>query len=118
MLLVGANQCFNHDAMLLALQDGYARLPDVAITDKNDTFHLRGESYGTFRLMARVVKRDMYGNLVPVEGVPPAISKKFIVGGLACFARMQCLLHSTDEHTRIHSVQVVTLPCTCCMPHR
>lgn len=65
------------------MQDGYARLPDIAITDKNDTFHLRGESYGTFRLMARVVKRDMYGNLVPIEGVAPAISKKFIVGGVA-----------------------------------
>jgi hypothetical protein len=75
----------------VVLQDVYARLPDVAITDKNDTFHLRGESYGTFRLMARVVKRDMYGNLTPVEGIPPAISKKFIVSACACLTMSDTL---------------------------
>ena len=65
--------------LFIYLQDGQVRLPDVNITDKNDTFHLHGESYGTFRLMAQAVKRDLFGRAVPIESIPPAISGKFIV---------------------------------------
>ncbi len=55
------------------------RLPDVSITDKNDTFHLHGESCSTFRLMAQAVTRDLFGKAVPLP-IPPAISGKFVVG--------------------------------------
>ncbi len=61
------------------LQDGHARLPDVNITDKNDTFHVGGDSFSTFRLMARAVRRDLYSRPVPLEGIPPAVSGKFVV---------------------------------------
>ncbi len=54
------------------------RLPDVSITDKNDTFHLHGESCSTFRLMAQAVTRDLFGKAVPLP-IPPAISGKFVV---------------------------------------
>lgn len=40
------------------------KLPDPSITDKNDTFKIRGESCASFRLMARAVKRDLYGKPV------------------------------------------------------
>lgn len=33
----------------LRVQDGSVRLPDVTITDKNDTFHLNGGSFSSFR---------------------------------------------------------------------
>lgn len=56
------------------------RLPDVHITDKNDTFHLNGDTYSSFRLIAKAVKRDLYGNPVPVDDIQLAVSAKFIVG--------------------------------------
>ncbi len=70
-------------------QDGHARLPDVNITDKNDTFHVNGESFSTFRLLAVAVKRDLFGRPVPLDAMQPAISNKFIVSGqLRCAAAL------------------------------
>lgn len=33
----------------------------------------------TYRLLARAVKRDLFGNIVPVDSIPPAVSGKFVV---------------------------------------
>lgn len=81
----GRHVCFEHSAHggvvagRACTQDGYARLPDVTVTDKNDTFHLAGQSFSTFRLMARAMKRDLYGNASPMDTIPVAISGKFVV---------------------------------------
>ena len=61
------------------VQEGSSRLPDLHITDKNDTFHMNGDTYAAFRLMARPVKRDLYGNPVALDNISPAVSAKFIV---------------------------------------
>ncbi|KAJ9528351.1 hypothetical protein QJQ45_014324 [Haematococcus lacustris] len=50
-------------------QGGQARLPDLSVHDKNDTFHWQGASYSTFRLMGRC----------PNTEIQPAISHKFVV---------------------------------------
>ena len=64
------------------MQNGRAKLPDVFITDKNDTFHFNeGATTGHFRLLALAMRRDEMGNPVPVEGVAPAVSNSFVVGG-------------------------------------
>lgn len=63
-------------------QGGSARLPDLYVSDKNDTFHLGGQTYGSFRLMARAVRRDAYGNTVVLPHVAPALSQKFVVSAL------------------------------------
>ena len=65
--------------LLLRVQDGACRLPDVFITDKNDTFHMETRTYSTFRIMARAVQRDLYGNLALVDAVAPAVSSKITV---------------------------------------
>ncbi len=57
------------------------RLPDLFITDKNDTFHMDTHTYSSFRLMARAIQRDIYGNVVVLQQVVPAISAKFVVSG-------------------------------------
>lgn len=51
----------------------------MLVTDKNDTFHLNGGSFSSFRLMARAMKRDLYGNAAPIDSMPPAITGKFVV---------------------------------------
>lgn len=62
------------------MQNGRAKLPDVFITDKNDTFHFNdGATTGHFRLLALAMRRDELGNPVPVEGVGPAVSNSFVV---------------------------------------
>ena len=67
-------------------QNGTMHLPDVSVTDKNDTFHLMGASFSSFRLMARAVKRDLFGNLSVVESILPAVTGKFIVSVLVAWA--------------------------------
>ncbi|KAJ9528522.1 hypothetical protein QJQ45_020508 [Haematococcus lacustris] len=58
-------------------QGGQARLPDLSVHDKNDTFHWQGASYSTFRLMGRC----------PNTEIQPAISHKFVVSW-ACMGRV------------------------------
>jgi len=67
-----------------APQNGHVKLPDVSVTDKNDTFHLNEASFGSFRLMGRAVKRDLYGKLQAVDSIPLATTGKFIVSGGWC----------------------------------
>ena len=73
--------------LLLRVQDGACRLPDIFITDKNDTFHMESRNYSTFRIMAMAVQRDLYGNLIPVETVSPAVSSKITVSLAVCYTR-------------------------------
>lgn len=64
----------------VALQDGICRLPDIFIKDKNDTFHMDSHTYSSFRLMGRVVQRDLMGSpTVVLDTITPAVSEKFIV---------------------------------------
>lgn len=65
--------------LLVKLQDGSSRLPDVFVTDKTDTFHMDAHTYSSFRLMARAFQRDLYGNAVLLDHIAPAVSEKFIV---------------------------------------
>jgi hypothetical protein len=68
-------------------QNGRAKLPEVFITDKNDTFHFAdGATTGHFRLLALAMRRDELGNPVPVEGVAPAVSNTFVVSLHECDA--------------------------------
>jgi hypothetical protein len=62
-------------------QGSAARLPDVAITDKNDTFQpAGGTGASTFRLMAVAARWDDGGaTCTPLQGVPAAVSAKFVV---------------------------------------
>ena len=87
-------------------QGGSARLPDLYVSDKNDTFHLGGQTYGSFRLMARAVRRDAYGNTVVLPHVAPALSQKFVVSAF-------CHLERDLAH------QPAACPCTllCLMLH-
>jgi hypothetical protein len=76
-----------------APQNGRAKLPEVFITDKNDTFHFAdGATTGHFRLLALAMRRDELGNPVPVEGVAPAVSNTFVVSALnTCCGRNLCV---------------------------
>lgn len=56
------------------------RLPDLSITDKTDTFRMEGQTFSSFRLVARAVQLDMRGQMVVMQNVAPAISSKFVVG--------------------------------------
>lgn len=70
--------------------DGKVRMPDVCITDKNDTFHMDTSTFSTFRLMARLVRRSA-GSAVLVDTVPACVSGKFVVScGLAENAEGGC----------------------------
>jgi hypothetical protein len=63
-------------------------LPDIFITDKNDTFHMESRTYSSFRILARAVQRDMAGNIQLVDSITPAVSAKLIVWiilMLSCF---------------------------------
>ncbi|GFH24025.1 uncharacterized protein HaLaN_21738 [Haematococcus lacustris] len=65
-------------------QGGQARLPDLSVHDKNDTFHWQGASYSTFRLMGRC----------PNTEIQPAISHKYP--------------HYKDELTRLKYIGSIT----------
>lgn len=65
--------------LYLRMTDGQVKLPDLCVNDKNDTFHLNNETFGTFRLMARAVQREGYGQLSTLDNVRPTVSGRFIV---------------------------------------
>lgn len=67
----------------LRMNEGQVKLPDLCVTDKNDTFHLNNETFGTFRLMARAVRREGHGTLTAVENIRPTVSGRFIVSTCA-----------------------------------
>jgi len=96
--------------IILKLQNGLVKLPDVSVTDKNDTFHLMGTSFGSFRLMARAVKRDLFGNLQLVESIPPAVTGKFIVKTQRAISdyRKCEYPHYKDELTKLKFVGNIT----------
>ncbi len=72
--------------LYLRMTDGQVKLPDLCVNDKNDTFHLNNETFGTFRLMARAVQREGYGQLSTLDNVRPTVSGRFIVSaGLRCW---------------------------------
>lgn len=72
--------CASGNPTCTRLQNGRAKLPEVFVTDKNDTFHFGdGATTGHFRLLALAMRRDELGNPVPVEGVAPAVSNTFVV---------------------------------------
>lgn len=76
----------------------------MCITDKNDTFHLNGQSYGTFRLLARAVKRDLAGNAIVLDNITPAVSSKFIVSaGGAVLGLMSALVKGVHDAWLIRS---------------
>jgi len=76
---------------VLHVQSGNVKLPDVSVTGKNDTFHLGGLSFSSFRLMACAVRRDLYsGKHQVVDSILPAITRKFIVS--VCLAWMSVRL--------------------------
>jgi hypothetical protein len=75
--------CDNLTLLPPHLQNGRCRLPDVFVTDKNDTFHCSGSSYGSFRLAAQVVRTDEQGYIRPVTSIDLAVSAKLVVGGPA-----------------------------------
>jgi len=65
--------------LLLKLNEGVCRLPDLVITDKNDTFRKEGQNYSTFRIMAQAVQRDQDGSLSVPDNISPAISSRLVV---------------------------------------
>jgi hypothetical protein len=60
-------------------RQGCIKLPDVCVTDKNDTFHLQNVTFTSFRVMAKAVRRDMFNNALAADDVKPCVSGKFIV---------------------------------------
>jgi hypothetical protein len=62
------------------VQNGRCKLPDLLVTDKNDTYHLYGSSFASFRLVAQAVRKDEQGCVRPVASIEPAVSGKFVVG--------------------------------------
>ena len=66
---------------MCVVQNGFVKLPDLSVTDKNDTFHAhQGNSFPSFRLMAVAVRQDEWGNPLTLDNIPPAMSAKFVVG--------------------------------------
>mmetsp|Transcript_40431 Transcript_40431/g.89814 ORF Transcript_40431/g.89814 Transcript_40431/m.89814 type:complete len:922 (-) Transcript_40431:1054-3819(-) len=100
----------SHGRLFVKLQEGTTRLPDVHVTDKNDTFHMSGNSYGSFRLMAVAIKRDLYGNAVPLENATPAVSAKFIVKTQRALNdyRKSEYPHFKDELTKLKFIGSIT----------
>ncbi|KAL6762293.1 hypothetical protein V8C86DRAFT_2519634 [Haematococcus lacustris] len=82
------------------LQGGQARLPDLSVHDKNDTFHWQGASYSTFRLMGRC----------PNTEIQPAISHKFVVKTQRALNdyRKSEYPHYKDELTRLKYIGSIT----------
>eukprot|EP00798_Chlamydomonas_sp_ICE-L_P031496 gene31496-6684_t len=91
-------------------QDGIARLPDVFITDKTDTFHMAGATYSSFRLMSVAIKRDLYGNTTPLETIPPVVSGKFHVKTQRALNdyRKSEWPHYKDELTKLKYIGSIT----------
>lgn len=80
--------------------DGKVRLPDLCITDKNDTFHMGTATFGCFRLMARAVRRSA-GSAGLVDGIPTCLSGKFIVSWLSVVQFTLCM-HRASVDSVLH----------------
>ena len=66
--------------VLLTLQNGQAKLPQLSVLEKTDSFRQGArESVGGFRLAAAVVAQTADSGYAPVESVAPAVSEKFVV---------------------------------------
>ncbi|GAX76070.1 hypothetical protein CEUSTIGMA_g3513.t1 [Chlamydomonas eustigma] len=96
--------------LLLKLQDGACRLPDIFITDKNDTFHMDSRTYSSFRILARAVQRDMAGNVQLVDSITPAVSGKLIVKTQRALNdyRKSEYPHYKDELTKLKFIGQIT----------
>ncbi|GFR43768.1 hypothetical protein Agub_g4882 [Astrephomene gubernaculifera] len=96
--------------LYLRMNEGQVKLPDVCVTDKNDTFHLNGETFSTFRLMARAVRRDGLGHLQPVDNVRPSVSGRFIVKTQRALNdyRKSDYPHYKDELTKLKHIGSIT----------
>lgn len=75
----GANRAQINGTVVVPLQGGRARLPDVFVADKNDTAKFEGATAGKFALMALAVRRGEGGQLVAIDHVTPAVSNPFVV---------------------------------------
>lgn len=60
--------------MLLA-----CRLPEVHINEKTDMFRVEGQTFSSFRLLARAVTCDADGQAVLLQHIAPALSSEFTV---------------------------------------
>ncbi|EFJ45471.1 hypothetical protein VOLCADRAFT_105916 [Volvox carteri f. nagariensis] len=94
----------------LRMNEGQVKLPDLCVTDKNDTFHLNNETFGTFRLTARAVRREGYGVLTLVENIRPAVSGRFIVKTQRALNdyRKSEYPHFKDELTKLKFIGSIT----------
>ncbi|GIL46734.1 hypothetical protein Vafri_3654 [Volvox africanus] len=94
----------------LRMNEGQVKLPDLCVTDKNDTFHLNSETFGTFRLLARAVRREGFGVLKPVENIRPAVSGRFIVKTQRALNdyRKSEYPHFKDELTKLKFIGSIT----------
>eukprot|EP00879_Flechtneria_rotunda_P010235 GHRR01010701.1.p1 GENE.GHRR01010701.1~~GHRR01010701.1.p1 ORF type:complete len:267 (+),score=107.21 GHRR01010701.1:312-1112(+) len=76
----GGSRALEPGTVLINMQNGRAKLPDVVVAGKNETFKFNGgNSTSHFRLMALVMRRDELGRPVPVEPVAAAVSNSFAV---------------------------------------
>ncbi|KAG1681310.1 hypothetical protein FOA52_007356 [Chlamydomonas sp. UWO 241] len=96
--------------LLLPLTSGSSRLPDLYVTDKNDTFHMGGSTYGSFRLLATAVQRDAYGHAVPLACAQPAVSCRFAIKTQRALNdyRKAEYPHFRDELTKLKFIGSVT----------
>ncbi|KXZ52828.1 hypothetical protein GPECTOR_8g211 [Gonium pectorale] len=96
--------------LYLRMNEGQVKLPDVCVTDKNDTFHLNNETFSTFRLMARAVRREGYGHLNTVDNIRPAVSGRFIVKTQRALNdyRKSEYPHFKDELTKLKHIGSIT----------
>ncbi|GLC37795.1 hypothetical protein PLESTB_001477500 [Pleodorina starrii] len=94
----------------LRMNEGQVKLPDLCVTDKNDTFHLNNETFGTFRLMARAVRREGYGVLTPLDNIRQAVSGRFIVKTQRALNdyRKSEYPHFKDELTKLKFIGSIT----------
>ncbi len=65
-----------------------------------------GRTYPSFRIMARAIQRDLYGNVMLLDSIAPAVSAKIIVrqgsrvlgfSGLHAIACSCCLFYCINE---------------------
>ncbi|KAG1679301.1 hypothetical protein FOA52_009331 [Chlamydomonas sp. UWO 241] len=94
----------------MRLTDGQCRLPDIHVKDKNDTFHLDGHTYSSFRLMGVAIQRDMYGHAVLLDNIVPAVSQKFNVKTQRALNdyRKSEYPHYRDELTKLKFIGSIT----------
>lgn len=115
-VLIGVYQAGHRAAadgrLYLRLPDrqGCIKLPDVCVTDKNDTFHHLNETFSSFRVMAKAVRRDMFGNVLVADDIAPCVSGKFIVKTQRALNdyRKADYPHYNDELTKLKHIGSIT----------